>query len=275
MTRNEAEDATILRCVVGSTAHGLHLDDGLEDRDEMGICVESITDAVGVGAPFEQFIYRTAAEREGRHDAPSQGGDVDLVIYGLRKFVRLAMQGNPTVLLMFYAPVIAADARGYALRSMAPLFASKQAGRRFLGYLNAQRQRMLGERGNGGHGKPRSVLTERFGYDTKFAMHMLRLGLQGVEYMTTGRIQLPMAEPERQYVFDVRCGKCDQQSVLTRAGELEAELKDLLARPMLPEEPDRDAIEAWMIRTYFYTWSARRQADDWPTPEDLDARRRT
>lgn len=261
-TRAEVEAATILRCVVGSSAHGLHLNDGLEDRDEMGICIEPMSVAMSVAAPFEQFIYRSAAEREGRHDAPSVGGDLDLVIYSLRKFARLALGGNPTVLMVLFAQDFVADARGQHLRELAPAFASRMAGKKFLGYLSSQRQRMLGERGNGGHGRPRDELVAKFGYDTKFAMHMLRLGYQGIEYLQTGRLTMPMNEPERSYLFGVRTGERDMQHVLTRAGELERELKDLLHTSPLPEEPDTATVDKWMLRVYFRAWSARRSADD-------------
>lgn len=262
-TREDVEQATILRCVVGSSAHGLHLNDGLEDRDEMGICIEPMNVAMGVAAPFEQYIYRSAAEREHRHDAPSVGGDLDLVVYSLRKFARLALGGNPTVLMVLFAPdVVQCDARGSQLRELAHAFASRVAGKKFLGYLSSQRQRMLGERGNGGHGRPRSMLTEKFGYDTKFAMHMLRLGYQGIEYLQTGRLTMPMNEPERSYLFSVRQGGFDMQHVLTRAGELERELKDLLSSSPLPEEPDTAAVDDWMVRVYFRNWSARRSVED-------------
>lgn len=262
-TREQVEQATILRCVVGSSAHGLHLEDGIEDRDEMGICIEPMDVAMGTAAPFEQFIYRSAAEREHRHDAPSRGGDLDLVVYSLRKFARLALGGNPTVLMVLFAPdVVQIDARGSQLRDLAPAFASRVAGKKFLGYLSSQRQRMLGERGNGGHGRPRDELVAKFGYDTKFAMHMLRLGYQGIEYLQTGRLTMPMAEPERSYLFSVRQGGYDMQHVLTRAGELERELKDLLETSPLPKDPDTAAIDEWMVRVYFRTWSAQRSIED-------------
>ena len=31
-------------------------------------------------------------------------------------------------------------------------------------------------------------------------MHALRLGVQGIELLTTGRITLPVREPDRQYL---------------------------------------------------------------------------
>ena len=45
---------------------------------------------------------------------------------------------------------------------------------------------------------------------------------EGVELLTTGRLSLPMREPERSYLLDVRRGKIGEQECLTKAGELEA-----------------------------------------------------
>src|SRR5512140_3155628 len=104
MERTEVERSTILRGLVGSTVHGLNVNDGIEDRDEMGVCVEPFEAAMALWAPFEQFVYRSAAEREGRDDARSRAGDLDMIIYSLRKWVRLALKGNPTILLLLFTP---------------------------------------------------------------------------------------------------------------------------------------------------------------------------
>ena len=95
---------------MGSTVHGLNVNDGIEDRDEMGICVEPLEEAMALWAPFEQFIYRSAAEREGRENARSIAGDLDLTIYSLRKWVRLALKGNPTILILLFTPERSAGA---------------------------------------------------------------------------------------------------------------------------------------------------------------------
>jgi hypothetical protein len=275
LKREQAEACTIIRGIVGSRVHGLHIEDGLEDRDEMGVCVEPLEAAMGVHAPFEQFVYRSAAEREGRHDAPSQGGDLDLTIYSLRKYVRLALKGNPTILLLLFAPfesLLVMFGPGGQLRDLVPSIISRQAGKAFLGYLQAQRQRMLGERGNGGHGRPRAALTEKFGFDTKYAMHMCRLGIQGVELMRTGRLALPIPDPDRSWLMDVRLGKIDQQEVLTRTGECERELKDLLDTAPIREYPDEATVEAWMTRVYFNMWSAEQKSREWQQAADAVAR---
>lgn len=253
--RAMAERTTILRVPAGSTLHGLNVP-GTDDSDEVGICIEDLDAAMGF-SEFEQYIYRTAAEREGRHDAPSQAGDTDLTIFSLRKFLRLAMQGNPQILQCLFVPPslwLAGDARGSQLQDLAPLIVSRHAGMRYLGYLEAQRQRLLGERGQKKTNRP--DLEAKHGFDTKYAMHILRLGFQGVELMSTGRLTLPMAEKDRAFTYAVRLGQVPMQEALTKAGELERQIKDLLDDAPIAAEPAREQIEAWMLTMYFENWKA-------------------
>lgn len=255
--REMAERTTIIRGVVGSTVHGLNVQDGIEDRDEMGVCVEDIQYVAGL-QNFEQYIYRTAAEREGKHNARSRAGDLDLVIYSLRKFLRLALQGNPTIINLLFTPgdfLVACDARGSQLRELSPYIASREAGKRYLGYLQSQRERLLGRRGQRDVRRPE--LESQYGFDTKYAMHMLRLGYQGIDYLKTGRITLPMPEPQRTFLLMVRTGKIPQAQCIEMAEALEADLQNLLDTSPLPEHPNTAEVERWMIRCYLNAWQCR------------------
>jgi hypothetical protein len=109
----------------------------------MGICVEPPQYVVGLGK-FEQYIFRT--QPEGHRSGP---GDLDLIVYSLRKWVRLALSGNPTVLLPLFVPeneIVTITDLGRELRAAPELVLSRQAGRRFVGYLRSQRAGMLGVR---------------------------------------------------------------------------------------------------------------------------------
>jgi uncharacterized protein len=255
--RQTAERCTILRGLVGSTVHGLNVNDGIEDRDEMGICVEPLDDAMALWDPFEQFIYRTAAEREGRSNARSTGGDLDLTIYSLRKWMRLAIKGNPTILLLLFTPqdqLVSCDELGAELRALTPEIVSRRVQAPFLGYLQAQKQRLTGERGQKRIHRPE--LEEMYGFDTKYAMHMLRLGFQGVELLSTGQLSLPMREPERSFLLDVRRGRVSEQECLAKAESLEHELDDLATTSILRAEPDEQRVEQWVLEAYRRRWGA-------------------
>src|SRR5438093_6447071 len=114
--RAAAEPNTILRATVGSKLHGLNLE-GTDDADEMGICVEPPEYVVGP-RQFEQWVYRTQPEGH-----PSGPRDLDLTIYSLRKWVRLALAGNPTVFLLLFAPAsecVVRTPEGVELQQLAP-----------------------------------------------------------------------------------------------------------------------------------------------------------
>jgi len=254
-----AEEHTILRALVGSTAHGINVDDGQDDRDEMGICIEELRYAIGF-EQFEQWIYRSAAEREGRQDAKSKAGDLDLVVYSLRKYLRLALKGNPTILILLFSPgeqCVTTTLLGQELQGLAPLIVSRKCAGPFLGYLTAQKQRLLGERGQKRIHRPE--LVEKYGFDTKYAMHMLRLGIQGVELLETGRMSLPMLEEHRTFLKAVRLGEIRLNECLTYAGDLEKRLEDLKTTSPLRERPATEYVEGWMTRTYFDQWAADRR----------------
>jgi uncharacterized protein len=251
--RKMAEETTILRVPAGSNVHGLAVP-GTDDQDELGVCVENIEDAIGFNS-FEQYIFRTATERTGQHDAPSQPGDLDLTIYSLRKFLRLALQGNPQIIQTFFVPAsqtIVHTSLGGQLKELAPLIVSKQAGSRYLGYLESQKQRLMGERGQKKINRPE--LEEKYGYDTKYAMHILRLGFQGRELLSTGRVTLPMPSDEQTFTYATRRGQIPLQDVLTRAGELERDIKDLISDGPMQPYPNREAVQSWMVNVYNERW---------------------
>jgi hypothetical protein len=71
-----------------------------------------------------------------------------------------------------------------------------------------------------------------------------------------------MVPGDREYLLGVRNGLYTLQECLTRVGELERELKDLEHTSPIRNEPDVDAVEKWMLKKYFYCWSAQRRVHE-------------
>jgi len=246
-----AEKGTVLRCQVGSGVFGVTVD-GQEDRDEMGICVEPPEYVIGLRT-FEQYVHRTQPEH-----SRSGPGDLDLTVYSLRKWMRLALDGNPTVLLPLFVPdrqIVAITDTGRELRARRDRILSRRAGSRFLGYLRAQRDRMEGVRG--GKHTNRPELVDVHGFDTKFAYHMVRLGIQGVELLETGHLTLPMPEPDRTWLRELRRGEHTRAEALARAADLEERLAALCESSDLPEEPDHAWADRWLVDAHRRSWDGR------------------
>lgn len=250
-----ADEGLILRCEVGSGVHGMAIE-GTDDRDEMGICIEPWETVIG-SRSFKNYTFRT--QPEGHCSGP---GDLDLVVYGLRHYCHLAAGGNPTVLTPLHAPNSSIEyvtEFGAQLREMAPHFASKKAGDKFKGYLHSQRQGLMGLRSGGTRNQGRADIRAKYGFDTKFAAHMVRLGYQGLWYMQTGKIELPIPEPELTWLRELKQGMHTKQEALDLAEHLEHEIEAAQKTADLPDLPDIDYIDAWVadVHREFWGWGSR------------------
>jgi predicted nucleotidyltransferase len=204
----------------------------------------------GSWGTFEHYVERS--QPEGVRSGP---GDLDLVAYSLRKWLRLALSGNPTVLLLLFSPpesLLVCTERGAALRALAPAIVSRKAGPRFVGYMRAQKERLIGTRGQRRVNRPE--LIEAHGFDTKYAMHVARLGLQGIELLSTGRLTLPMAEPDRSRVMAIRRGDVPLEDALAEIDEIERKLQTAVENSPLREKPDSERVDAYLIESYRVSW---------------------
>lgn len=233
----------ILRGVVGSTALGTALE-GTDDRDEMGVFVEPAEYVCGLKT-LDHYIQRDQPE-----GVRSQPGDLDLTLYSLRKYCYLAARGNPSVLILLWLPeYIKKTGCGQQLIDLREAFVSKEAGQRFLGYLVSQRMKLMGERSPT---VSRPELVAKHGYDTKFAMHALRLGLEGIEYMTTGRLTLPTPEPDRATLMTVRRGEVTFKEALSLIQNAEATLRTLV--DACEWKADMPRINRFLVDTHRHLW---------------------
>lgn len=245
MSANIAMKNEILRGVVGSTAHGTAID-GQDDRDEMAVFIEPPECVCGL-TPVDHYIYRDAADGE-----RSKPGDLDLTMYSLRKFCRLARQGNPSVIILLWLPEhMKVAPLGRKLIQLRYAFVSKESGKRFLGYLVSQRMSLTGERTQKVN---RPDLIEKYGYDTKFAMHALRLGYEGIQLMAEGKLTLPPPAERVAVLRAVRQGQVSFAGALDLINDAERQLRALVDFSQL--EADIAAIDRFLVEAHHEHWSA-------------------
>ena len=249
----EPPENPILVVEVGSTAHGTGID-GVEDHDQGGVWIEPAESCIGIDTPAKNRMQRT--QPEGVRSGP---GDIDRTWYPLRKFLHLAVQGNPSVLQMLWCPIEWATDAGRLLQASGELFVGRHVIPRYLGYMRSQATRLLGV-SSGGHGVRggggRIELIEQFGYDTKYAMHSARLGFQCRELLTAHELAMPMRGEPAEWLRDVRHGRVSFEDWWERALDLHAEVEVMADDESIPAGPDRARINALAIDMHQEAWEA-------------------
>ncbi len=214
--------------IVGSQAYGLAVDGS--DVDYMGVCADPIASCYGLGS-FEQW--------DGH---PEYNG----TIYGLRKLCRLMLKGNPTVTELLFINPQSSSKELDELLSIRDAFISDQTISACRGYLRAQRERLIGQRGQ--KDINRHDLVAKYGYDTKYAMHMLRLGMMGNELLTQHKLTIPMDKYKVEQLLKVRNGEFSIEWCVEQAKFLEMVMQSP-ENYYLPSKPDYGKVEEYLIRT--------------------------
>jgi hypothetical protein len=246
-------DTAILMVEVGSTAHGTGIAGG-EDHDQLAVVVETPDQVLGL----DPYGFKTVMQRTQAEGVRSGPGDIDRTLHSLRRFVRLAASGNPSILMAMWAPVEFSTPIGDELRALGEAFVGRHVVPRYRGYMQAQARRLLGLSG-GGHGKRggggREELVAEFGYDTKYAMHCARLGFQCLELLQMGGLRLPIEGEPADWLRAVRYGQISFDEWWERSLALDAKLEAIATDDTIRPKPDRARIDAWCVETHQRAWA--------------------
>jgi hypothetical protein len=228
---------TILQGIVGSTAYGLHTP--ASDIDRMGVFVVPTPEVVGLGRPRESVVTTKP----------------DITQHEIKKFLRLVLNGNPSVneLLWLEDYEVVSYEWGAGLLALRQSFLSARRVRdAYLGYATQQFRDL--ERRDGTFGPDLRKRTE------KHARHLRRLVDQGYDLYTTGTLLIRVQDPEavhefgRQVAAEVQREDPDQRFRTATAFMEEAKTRFDLATTVLPEHPDTDRVNRWLVQLRKAHW---------------------
>lgn len=243
-----ADRADIIHAFIGGSAlHGVKLQ-GTDDTDVYGIYIEKPSLALGIGR-MEHFTASTSPQE--RRNVSS---DTDVMCYSLRKWAGLAAKGNPTLLHSLFTPAGPGETEWSTILERREIFLARTHARKYIGYADAQLKRMTGVRGAGKHGQRPEVIG-RFGYDTKAAMHTLRLLYEGIELMRDHWVTLPRPSRERELLLAVRQGEWSEDRVIEHAKRLLRALEELSEASSLPATINSGMISALISELYLENWT--------------------
>lgn len=235
-------DSVIRIVEVGSTAHGISNPETGDDFDYTVVRLESIAELV-IGEPSAQsMMIRTQPEGQ-----RSRAGDIDLNVFTLRRFARLAANSNPSILAAIFSPFVHKGGP-VDFEELGWIVASRRAGEAFLGYMRHNIERWVGTRGQKDTNRPE--LVEAYGFDTKYAAHTIRLGIQGIEYMREGRFSMPLRKDLANEIISLRTGGMSEDEALRWARGLEEDLRSAIKRSPLPPSKGGISVDNFLLQAY-------------------------
>lgn len=228
----------------GSRAYGTA--NASSDRDLLGVYVEHDHEVYGL-LSAETQVFRfgadgTMVQMISENDPRSREDDVEMIFHPLRKFVSLAAAGNPSVLGTLWSMPqhhVMPSAAATLVSEHRHLFLSKHACFRHAGYARAQRDALLG-RTNRRTNRPELISVH--GYDTKYAGHLIRLLLSGLNLVRDRQFHLPMKPEQIDQLLEIRRGEVALDDVIAWSEKLENELTDETEDSDLPDKVDYDVI---------------------------------
>ena len=214
----ELEDCIIYRCVVGSRAYGLDTEESDTDRRGVYLAPAELQWSL-FGAP-EQF-----------EDNATQS-----CYWELQKFLTMALKANPNILECLYSPIVEKQTElGAELITARKGFLSQMIFQTFNGYAMSQFKKIEQDIRNSGQIK------------WKHAMHLLRLLLTGAATLRTGNVPVRV-EAHRDRLLAVKRGEIPWAEVDAWRKELHRDFERALAETKLPERPDYEAANRFLIK---------------------------
>lgn len=274
------ETGLILRVRTGSRAYGIALD--TSDEDSRGVCIPPVRFLLGLD-DFEQH------ESEGKdHVTYSLAKFARLALQGNPNIIETLYTAGEHVLHLDDLGERLRATRGHFLSKLAGErfggYARSQMGRlerhrRWLTdpptsapdpmeygadvidgqvkFVDARRRKNFdAEQQRWTHyqtwrkerNEARAKLEAEHGYDTKHAVHLIRLLRMGEEILTRGEVLVQ--RPDAHELIAIRQGEWPFEKVLEEATRRSAMLPKLMASSALPDQPNRDEVNALVIELH-------------------------
>lgn len=215
----DLREHVIFRCVVGSRAYGL--DHEGSDTDVRGIYLPP--------AELHWSLYPVPEQLEST--------ETEEVYWELQKFLALALKANPNILECLYSPLVEHVAPlAEELVEMRRAFLSRLVYQTYNGYVLSQFRRIeQHQRNHGGEIK------------WKHPMHLVRLLAAGIRTLREGAVPVHVGE-YRERLLAIRRGEMPWDEVNAWRIQLHGEFDAALERTKLPERPDYERVNAFLVR---------------------------
>jgi predicted nucleotidyltransferase len=215
--RSNLYERVIYRCVIGSRAYGL--EDDQSDIDYRGVFLPP--------AELHWSLYGMPDQIESHATQEHY--------WELQRFLVLALKANPNVLECLYTPLVEHKTPlAEELLGMREAFLSRLVYQTYNGYVASQFKKMQADLRNQGQVK------------RKHAMHLIRLLISGIRVLRDGFVPVRVEE-HREELLAIKRGEMPWEETERWRLSLHAEFDRALAETKLPERPDYERANAFLV----------------------------
>lgn len=235
-------------CLMGSIAYGVAGDDS--DSDIYGWAIPPremiFPHLAGEITGFGKQIKRFEQWQEHHIKDESAKKEYDFSVFSIVKFFQLCMDNNPNIIDSLFVPercVLHCNAIGNIVRENRKLFLHRGCWHKFRGYAYSQLHKMsikIPEPGS-----KREATIKKFGFDLKFAYHIVRLMYEVEQILTTEDLNL---ESNSETLKAIRRGDWTQERVTKFFEQKEHALNEAYEKSKLPYGPREKEIRELLLQ---------------------------
>jgi uncharacterized protein len=233
--------------ITGSVAYAVSGD--TSDMDVYGFCLppkELVFPHLSGEIPgFGKQVQRFEQYQEHHVKDLSSDKEYDFTIYSIVKFFQLCMENNPNMVDTLFVPqrcVLQCSRIGQAVRDNRKMFLHKGSYHKFRGYMFAQMHKIASKTNSTNEKRKKSI--EDFGFDVKFAYHVVRLGLECEQILLEGDLDL---ERNKEVLKSIRRGEWTLERIQEWATQKERQLDELYQKSTLRHSPDEQFLKSLLM----------------------------
>lgn len=232
---------------MGSNAYGVSSQNS--DLDIYGYCIPHKSDVFphlkGEIQGFGRQIQKFEQWQEHHVRSPDTVTEYDFSVYNIVKYFQLCMENNPNMIDSLFTPrrcVLYSNQVGEYVRDNRRMFLHKGAWHKFKGYAYAQMTRIRSR--TNAENEKRAADIQKFGYDLKFAYHVVRLLNEVEQIMVEADLDL---ERNREQLKSIRRGEWKLEEIEKYFQDKEAALERVYSESKLQHAPDEEAIKQILL----------------------------
>jgi uncharacterized protein len=231
--------------MTGSISYGVSQDSS--DIDIVGFCMPKKNmlfphldgEISGFGTQKQRF------DQYQQHHIQDGEKSYDITMYSIVRFFHLVMGANPNMVDSLFVPqncVIKSSTISDMVRTKRKIFLSKKCFHTFKGYAFAQLTKIKTKNPQG----KRKESVDKYGYDVKYAYHLVRLLSQCEQILEEHDLNL-QEEGRREHLKAIRRGEIPLEDIISWFNEKERSLESLCERSKLRYSVDEVAVKQLLL----------------------------